>query len=62
MLNCKLLLLLLLLLWPKKTYKVQKQPRQWATYKDVHFGQFGKQFGKHSCNPQYEVELTKLAL
>jgi hypothetical protein len=40
MLNCKLLLLLL---WPKITDKVQNQPRHWATCKDVHFGQFGEQ-------------------
>jgi len=52
MLNCKLLL------WPKITNKVQNQPRQWATCKDLHFGQFGE----HSGSPQYEVELTKLAL
>jgi hypothetical protein len=56
MLNCKLLLLLLL--WPKITDKLQNQPRQWATSKDVHFGEFGE----HSGCPQYEVELTKLAL
>jgi hypothetical protein len=49
MLNCKLLLLLL---WPKITDKVQNQPRQWATCKDVHF----MQFGEHSGSPQYEVD------
>jgi hypothetical protein len=42
MLNCKLLLLLLLL-WPKITDNVQNQPRHWATCKDVHFGQFAEQ-------------------
>jgi hypothetical protein len=56
MLNCKLLLLLLL--WPKITDQVQNQPRQWATCKDIHFGQFGE----HSASLQYEVELPKLAL
>jgi len=54
MLNCKLLLLL----WPKITDQVQNQPRQWATCKDIHFGQFGE----HSASLQYEVELPKLPL
>jgi hypothetical protein len=47
--NAELQIIILLLLWRKITDKVQNQPRQWATCKDVHFGQFGE----HSGCPQW---------
>jgi len=38
----------MILLSPKITDRVQNQPRQWATCKDVPF----RQFGEHSGSPK----------
>jgi hypothetical protein len=52
----QIIIIILLLLWPKITDQVQNQPRQWATCKDIHFGQFGE----HSASLQYEVGTVAL--